>query len=100
MWDTALQATQIMLPKFPLNGPTSKSTTVASPQIGHPHIGQILKVTGKCGDGRVAIACGPDIGQLLKAWIRRMSDLRTVRCIIVFSHPLYLILQIRDPFFS
>jgi hypothetical protein len=34
--------------------------TVDSPQLSHPQIKQVLKVTGFCGDG-------PDIGQALKA---------------------------------
>jgi hypothetical protein len=41
-------------------------TTVDIPHIGHPQIGQVLKVTGSYGDGRAA-TCGPDIGQVLEA---------------------------------
>jgi hypothetical protein len=44
--------------------------TVDSLRIGHHQIGQVLKVTGFCGDGRAVtpkpITCGPDLGQVLK----------------------------------
>jgi hypothetical protein len=56
---------------FSLSGlsPTDQSPTVDSPQIGHSQIGEVLEVKGICGDERAAtpIACGPDIGQILKA---------------------------------
>jgi hypothetical protein len=34
--------------------PKPQLSTVDSPQIGHPHIGQVLELTGFCGDGRAA----------------------------------------------
>jgi hypothetical protein len=52
-------------------GAALKRHTFDSLKIGYPQIGQVLKVTGYCGDGRGAtpkpIACGPDIGQVLNA---------------------------------
>jgi hypothetical protein len=41
--------------------------TVDIPESGHPEIGQVLNVTGLCGDGRAPISWGLDIGQVLKA---------------------------------
>jgi hypothetical protein len=44
-------------------------TTTDSSQIGHPYIGQALKVRGYCGDGRAVIQPNffPDTEQVLKA---------------------------------
>jgi hypothetical protein len=58
-----------------------------SPQIGHPEIGLVLKVTGFCGDGRAA-------GSLLASMSSKTPQKRIValspRPIEAFSSPLKL----------
>jgi hypothetical protein len=43
------------------------NSTVDSPHIGNPKIRQVLKVTDFCGRAATPLACGHDIGQVLKA---------------------------------
>jgi hypothetical protein len=53
--------------------------TVDSPQIGHSQIGQVFRETFFCGDGFASI--------------RRMLDLRTVNCSVLYKSHLWCGLQ-------
>jgi hypothetical protein len=69
MYHDVCQCRSIIFPSPASNSIANNPDKIYSPQIGHPHIGQVLKMTGFCGDGGAAkpIACGPDVGHVLNA---------------------------------